>query len=151
MSGVFIDVEEAIIARLEAKLATLDRVPKVYAAADLENAKDKSQTANAVFVAYNGITGLEQLKGAPHIVTMTIEFIIWTVTRSASRHGSQQGTRDNADPILEGIIKALAGWRPAAGLAPLEITETPGPAYGEGFGYFPLSFNLRRQVRGDIT
>lgn len=151
MTGTFIDVEEAIVTRLQTKLATLDRVPKVYPAADIENAKDKSQVAAAVFVAYNGITGVEQLKGAPHIVTLTQDFIIWTVTRSASRHGSQQGTRESADPILEGIIKALAGWRPASGMPALEMTETPGPAYGEGFGYFPLSFTMKRQVRGDIN
>lgn len=149
--STFIDVEEAICARLEAKLATLDPKPKIYSAIDLENTKDKSQVAAACFVAYNGITGIDALKGAPHIATLAQEFIIWTVTRSASRHGSQQGTRENADPILEGIIKALMGWRPATGLPPLEMVETPGPAYGEGFGYFPLVFHMKRQVRGDVN
>lgn len=149
--STFIDVEEAIITRLQTKLATLDRVPKIYSAIDLENAKDKSQIAAAVFVAYNGIINVEQLNNTPHIVTLSQEFILWTVTKSASRHGSQQGTRENADPILEGIIAALTGWRPATGLPPLQLAETTGPAYGEGFGYFPLTFIMKRQVRGDIT
>jgi hypothetical protein len=149
--STFIDVEEAIIARLGTKLATLDKVPKIYSAIDLENAKDKSQLAATVFVAYNGIVNVEQLNGAPHIAHFTQEFIIWTVTRSASRHGSQQGTREIADPILEGIMQALMGWRPATGLPPLALAETTGPAYGEGFGYFPLTFIMKRQVRGDIN
>lgn len=149
--STFIDVEEAIVTRLETKLATVTPKPKVYSAADLENAKDKSQVAAAVFVAYNGISSVDAMNGAPHVVTLAQEFIIWTVTRSASRHGTQQGTRENADPILEGIIRALTGWRPAAGLPPLRMAETAGPAYGEGFGYFPLTFILQRQVRGDVT
>jgi hypothetical protein len=149
--STFIDVEEAIIERLEAKLAALTPKLKIYSASDLENAKDKSQVAAACFVAYNGISGVDQLRNVPHIATLTQEFIIWTVTRSASRHGSNQGTRENADPILEGIIQALMGWKPVAGLPALEMVEAPGPAYGEGFGYFPLTFVLRRQVRGDVT
>lgn len=149
--STFIDVEEAICARLETKLATLSQKPKIYAAADLENAKDKSQAAAAVFVAYNGISKVDQLKNVPHVATLTQEFIIWTVTKSASRHGSQQGTRENADPIIEGVIAALMGWKPAATLAALEMVEAPGPAYGEGFGYFPLVFQMKRQVRGDVT
>jgi hypothetical protein len=149
--STFIDVEEAIIERLQTKLANLDKVPKIYSAIDLENAKDKSQLSAAVFVAYNGIVNVEQLTGAPHIAHITQEFIIWTVTRSASRHASQQGTREIADPILEGIMQALMGWRPATGLRPLAMAETTGPAYGEGFGYFPLTFMLKREVRGDIN
>ncbi len=149
--STFIDVEEAIITRLETKLATLDTVPKVYAAKDLESVKDKSQIAAAVFVAYNGITNVEQLNSAPHVVTITIEFVIWTVTKSVSRAGSQQGTREKADPILEGIIQALTGWRPASGLPQMQLAETVGPAYGDGFGYFPLTFTMKRQVRGDIN
>lgn len=152
MSGIFFDIEDAIITRLQAKLATLDKVPKVYPAVDLTNIRDKSQAALSVFVAYNGISNVEKLPNAAHIMTLSNEFIVWTVSKSASRHGSQQGTRENADPVLEGIIKALAGWRPAATLPALEMVATPGPAYGEdGFGYFPLVFQMKRQVRGDVT
>lgn len=149
--SIFFDVEDAIIERLQTKLATVTPKPKIYPAYDLENAKDKSQGAANVFVAYNGIVNVEQMKGAPHVGTITIEFILWVVTKSASRAGSQQGTRENADPILEGIIAALMGWRPAAGLPQMELVETTGPAYGEGFGYFPLTFHMKRQVRGDIN
>lgn len=152
MTGIFFDIEDAIITRLQAKLATLDKPPKVYPAVDLANIRDKSQAALAVFVAYNGISGVDRLPNAPHIMTLANEFIVWTVSKSASRHGSQQGTRETADPVLEGIIKALAGWRPVEGLPQLEMVSTPGPAYGEdGFGYFPLVFQIKRQVRGDVT
>ncbi len=148
---IFFDLEDAIIERLEAKLAVLDPKPKIYPAADLENAKEKSQAAAAVFVAYNGISGVDQLQGAPHIVTLTNEFIIWAVAKSASRHGSQQGTREKVDPIIEGVIKALAGWKPTKELPALGLVPTPAPGYDEGFGYFPLVFHIKRQVRGDIN
>lgn len=151
MTGMFQDVEQLIVERLTAKLAGLTPAPKVYTAVDLENAKNWSQLAASVFVAYNGITGVDSMKGTPSIATLSQEFYIWTVTRSASRHGNQQGTRDAADPILEAVIRALLGWKAAATVPALEMKDAPSPAYGEGFGYFPLVFSLKRQIRGDVS
>ena len=146
---MFFDVEEAIVARLATKLAATTAKPKVYTAQELENVKDRSQNAAAVFVAYNGISSIAPLSGNPAIVTVSVDFVVWTVTRSASRHGSGEGTREAADPILLAILDALCGWRPVSGLPPLTLTDTSGPAYAEGFGYFPLAFTLTRQIRGN--
>lgn len=148
---MFQDVEDLIVDRLELKLAGLTPCPKIYTATDLENAKNWSQVAASVFVAYNGITGVDSMKGAPNIATLSQEFYVWTVTRSASRHGTQKGTREAADPILDGVIRALMGWKPGPAIPALELRDSPSPAYAEGFGYFPLVFSLRRQIRGDVS
>lgn len=146
---MFFDVEDAIVDRLTAKLAAVTPKPRVFSSVDLEGIKDRSQHAAAVYVAYNGITNISPLQQAPQVVTVQQEFIIWTVTRSASRVASGEGIREAADPIMVAILDALCGWRPAQGLPPLELDGTTGPAYDEGFGYFPLSFKLKRQIRGN--
>lgn len=146
---MFVEVEDAIVTRLTTKLVAVGKKPKVYTAADLANIKDKSQGDAKVYVAYNGISGITPLAANPAVVTVSHEFMVWTVARSASRHGSQEGTREIADPIMVAILEALCGWRHAAGKAPLELAETPGPAYEEGFGYFPLVFTLKQQIRGN--
>jgi hypothetical protein len=149
--SIAIDIEDAIVTRLETKYTALDIVPKVYSGSDIENIIDRSQAAASVFVSYNGIVGIETIKGNAAIITLTIEFILWVVTRSASRHDSQQGTREKADPIVLATLEALSGWRPIAGLSQLVPGESPGQAYQEGFGFFPLVFQTRRQVRGDVN
>lgn len=148
---IFSDLETAIIARLEAQLATLSPVPRVFPAADLANVRDKSQSAASVFVAYNGIIEVDDQANAPHVAKLTTEFIIWIVSRSASRHGSQQGTREAADPLVEAVIAALMGWRPSPQVERLRLGQAPGEVYADGFGYFPLTFTCRRQVRGTIN
>lgn len=146
---MFADVEDNVVTRLTAKLAALDSKPKVFTAANLTGIKDKSQGGASVYVAYNGISGITPLAANPAVVTVSHEFMVWTVTRSASRHGSQEGTRELADPIMVAVLQALCGWRHTTGAAPLELAETPGPAYEEGFGYFPLVFTLKQQIRGN--
>lgn len=148
---MFFDVEDAIVERLNTKLAALNPRPKVYDSTGLEDMQNRSQMAASVYVAYNGISEIQPLPGNPAIATVGQQFIIWTVTRSAKGHDSQSGTREAADPILVAILEALCGWRPVSGKQSLELVDTPGPAYAQGFGYFPLAFSLRQQVRGNPT
>jgi hypothetical protein len=148
---MFVEVEDAIVARLEARIgvATLPAKPRVTTMANLASIRDQSQGEASVFVAYNGLAGIQPLTGNPAIVTVMQQFIIWTVARGSSRHATQEGTREIADPIMVVVLEALCGWRYAAGKSMLELAETPGPAYEDGFGYFPLIFQFRTQVRGN--
>lgn len=147
--SAFIDLELAIVARLETKLASLSPKPRIYSGADLENIKDRSHGDASVFVAYNGITSVEPLQGAPSIATITTEYLIWIVTRSASRHASGQGVREGADDIVVAVIDALMGWRKNSETPALGMTTAPAQVYTNGFGWFPLAFQCRRQARGN--
>jgi hypothetical protein len=145
---IAIEIEHAIVERLSDKLGSLTVAPKVYPGADLENIADKSQSAAAVFVAYNGIVGVEPMANVPGVAKIKVEFLIWVVTRSAKNHGSQQGTRETADPIVDAVLEWLSGWKPAQNIPALVPGESPGQVYRNGFGYFPLTFTTTRQVRG---
>lgn len=146
--SVFTDIDAAIMTRLESKLSTLDPKPRLYSARDLANVKDRSQGDLAVYVTYNGIVGATPLNNAPHVVTLEHEWYIWTVGRSAKDHANSGGTREMADPVLERIMESLTGWSAAPGVR-LELKPNPGPAYGDGFGWFPLVYGAKRQIRGN--
>jgi hypothetical protein len=149
---MFVEIENAIVTRLTEKFSgmTLPATPRVYTGADFSRIKDRSQGDASVIAMYNGLSGITPLApNVPSVVTVSQDFIIWTQARSASRHDSQEGTREIADPIMMGILEALCGWRYAPGKHMLELAETPGPAYEDGFGYFPLMFRYKTQVRGN--
>lgn len=148
---MFVEVEDAIVARLTTRIdaAALSIKPRVTTMANIASIRDQSQGDANVFVAYNGLAGIQPLSGNPAIVSVMQQFIIWTVARGSSRHATQEGTREIADPIMVVVLESLCGWRYAEGKTMLELAETPGPAYEDGFGYFPLIFQYRTQVRGN--
>lgn len=146
----FIDVENAIAKRLQEKL-TQQPIPRVYQSRDLAAIKDRSQGDLSIFVAYNGIHSIKAIAPTvPNRGTITHEYLVWVVARSAKAHAGQMGTRDLADPVLEQVACLLMGCRLLRGLEPLELVSgTLSPAYSEnGFGYFPLRFHQRKQLHG---
>lgn len=147
----FIDVENAIAKRLRERLTDIKPVPKVYQSRDLASIKDRSQGDLSVFVAYNGNGEVKPIAPTiPNRATITHEYLVWVVARSAKQHAGQLGTREIADPVLEQIVCLLMGCRVIKGLEPLELAPSAmSPAYSEnGFGYFPLTFHQRKQLHG---
>lgn len=144
----FIAVEAAIAERLTAKLADLDPRPSVHRAYDLATAKARSHRDVSVYVAYNGIVEVgDPGRNVASIAWTDHEFLIWIVARSARDAASGAATREKADPVVDRVLESLLGW--VVDGHPLRIATAPGPAYDEeGFGYFPLVFVQRRQVRG---
>lgn len=148
--SLFYQVEDAIIARLEAKFSGLSPLPKVKHGSDLANIKDKSQGDLTVFVAYNGFEGVKEASDTVrHIGTITNQFMVVVVARSAKDNDSRFGVRELADPVLEKIISALMGWRPLPKTEQLRIDSSLEPVYQNGFGYFTLVFNHRKEIRGE--
>lgn len=148
--SLFYQVEDAIITRLEAKFAPLNPLPKVKHGSDLANIKDKSQGDLTVFVAYNGISEVKEASETVRCIgTVTNEYMIVVVARSAKDNDSRFGTRELADPVLEKVIAALMGWQPLAKTEQLRLDGSLEPVYQNGFGYFTLVFTHRKSVRGE--
>lgn len=149
--SLFYEVEDAIIARLEAKFAGFDPLPKVKHGSELENIKDKSQGDLTVFVAYNGFDGIEEAAPTVRTVgTITNEYVIVVVARSAKDKDSRFGTRELADPVLEKVLVSLMGWQPLPKTEQLRISGSLEPVYQNGFGYFSLVFTHRKAIRGEL-
>lgn len=146
----FIDVETAIAEHLKQHL-DVQPAPRIYQSRDLASVKDRSQGDLSIFITYNGIINIKQIApNVPNRGTITHEYIVWVVARSAKAHAGQIGTREVADPVLEQVVCLLMGKRLIKGLEPLELAPSAlSPAYSEnGFGYFPLTFHQRKQLIG---
>lgn len=147
---MFFDIEDAIVERLNIKLAGLNPRPRVYDSTGLDDMQNRSQMAASVFVAYNGLAQIAPMPGDPSRLTAQQLFMVWTCARSAKGHDSRLGVREASDPILVAVLEALCGWRPVKGKQPLVLSDTPAPAYDEnGFGYFPLAFTIKQEIRGN--
>ena len=147
----FIDIENAIAGYLRQKLTDIQPCPRVYQSRDLSNIKDKSQGDLNVWVTYNGIAEVHQAApNVPNVGLIKHEYLVWIVAKSAKSHGNQAGTKELADPVIERVIELLMGARLIKGLEPLHLVPSGlSPAYSDnGYGYFPLAFHHRKQIRG---
>lgn len=150
--SIFLDVEDAIVERLRDKLSTLDSPPKIFHGSDLQNVKDQSASARAVYVCYNGIVGIKAIsQNVNHVVAMTNEFVIWVVTKRIVSRGNAKALFTKVDDILLGTIKALIGWKPSPENKTLALAQSPAPLYdSDGFGSFPLVFTIDVPIQGDV-
>lgn len=140
--------EPLIVARLEAKLAALNPVPRVFTAPDLAGVAEEQQTAPAVHVVYGGHSiAQEQAEGA--IVELQQTWHTVVVVRNLRGIRSGEEARADAGEIMGAVFRALSGWRPGAEYRRLRPTNAPRAGYSKGYGYFPLSWTLRMQMRGD--
>lgn len=143
-------VEEAIAARLTEKLGPL--VEYVYTAAELADVEEESQKTPAVLVAYNGIAPVTPVAGAQGKIQLTEKsWLVVPHVRSAAGPRRKEGARKLAAPIIDGVLKALLGWRPPIeDEMPLVFASAPGAAFTDaGFAYYPIAFTNRRTYRGN--
>jgi hypothetical protein len=141
--------EEAIVARLEAKLGAL--VKKVYTASEIAQVEEASQIVPSVAVVYNGYIPVPSLNGSQgKIQSIDKSWLAVVSVRNAGATRTQGGARQDASPIIDGVLTALLGWRPGVdGEMPLQIIQSPGAAFTDaGFAYYPIAFTNRRTYRG---
>lgn len=144
-----LSAEPLIVARLQERLAALIPAPHVLTAPDLAGVTEEQQIVPAVHVVYGGFrVTQEQGNGVIVEIEQTWHTVVAVRNVRDARRGSE--TRAEAGVIMEHVFTALAGWKP-----PLERVRALRPAtappagYTKGFGYYPLSWHLRMQLRGE--
>lgn len=138
---MILDIENAIVARLEQEIGSLAKVTTANELADLE---ERAQITPAVHVIYGGYTPTNQA-GQGAAQEIETRWIIVIAIRTARRDGAT----DKADPIIDTAFKALAGWKPKTGSRPMQLRSGPQAAHSNGFAYYPLAFATRETLRGD--
>lgn len=149
--------EEKIVDRLKDKLGAL--VKAVYTTTEVAQVEESSQATPNVAVIFQGYTPVAAAGGGAATYagrTQTIEktYYITVCVRSALNTRTSAGARQASSPIVEAVIKALLGWRPAdlPEEGPLQLAPAPGPAFTDaGFAYYPIAFTNRRTYIGDPT
>jgi hypothetical protein len=142
-----LSVEPLIVSRLEERLAVLAPSPKVLTAPDLAGVAEEQQVTPAVHVVYGGMRiTQDQAEGA--IVELEQTWFTIVTVRNVRDVRSGSANRVDAGPILDAVFTALTGWRPEQSTRRLRPTNAPRPGYSKGYGYYPLAWTLRMQMRG---
>lgn len=138
-------VEEAIEARLR---AGLDARIHLLTAPDLAGVAEERQIVPAVHLLYGG---MQPVTSQARALTGQFEQRWWTVVavRNVSDPKRGKGARSEAGPILADVVRLLAGWRPDEDEELLRPIAPPGPAYHNGYAYFPLAWAWRHYLYGD--
>jgi len=145
-------IEEALVARLEARLKGAGLVSYVYSAGEYAQTEERSQYHPAAAVIYNGYTpGDEVGQGVQQAVNLS--FLVVLITRNASDFATGGAARDDVSPIFDAVLEAVLGWRPPitgkAFPSPFKLEAAPGAQVSaEGFAYWPVAFTIRRSYRG---
>lgn len=150
-------IESAIVTRLTDKLITepptlvppqVALVKNVYTAAQVAQMEERLQLSPSITVIYNGYR-IGQNLGQGSVQQLTFTFLVVVAVRNATAAGTSGGVREDAAPILDAALEALAGFRPVQGCTPLRLQDAPGAGFSDaGFGYYPLAFDISRTYRG---
>jgi hypothetical protein len=57
--------------------------------------------------------------------------------------------RADAGELMDAVFRALTGWKPSTEFRALRPANAPRAGYAGGFGYYPLAWTLRMQMRGE--
>lgn len=143
-SSHFLRLEPLLMGHLKSRLPAH---VQVLTATDLAGVEERAQVTPALHLVYRGHRPTQEL-GQGKI--QEIEQTWWTVVAVRSVRDIQggSGSREQAGPIIDALVQALAGWRPAPDLASLKLAASPAPGYRAGFGYYPLAWTTRLHMRG---
>lgn len=145
-----VEIEAAIVARLTERLKGTDAAPLptplvkfVYDTREYGAVEEESQLVPSVAVIYNGYRAGDQV-GEGTVQAVELEYLVVVVTRSSKQTLRASGAKASASEIFDATVKALTGWKPAAGVRRLRLTDAPGAGYSDaGFTYLPVAFATR--------
>lgn len=118
-------------------LEQVEGIRKAYSSTDLAEMKERSQVTPAVHVIYRGDRiPLQAQGGAVGHVTQT-----WAVVLAINLRQKEQ-----AGVLLARLVKTLSGV--VTPLGPLNRVNAPQPSFRPGFGYYPLTFEIKFRTQG---
>ena len=134
----FMAVEPLMVTRLESALSDIPGI-KVFTAQDIDAVSARGQHSPAVHVVYAG-PDVSERDGLVEVVERW--YTVVAVRNSADQVGGQKA-REAAGPIMDAVWSALFGWSPADGIKALQPVSPPSPGWLNGFGFYPLAWNVR--------
>lgn len=101
----------------------------------------------SVFVMFHGYTVLETIACGKE-ARVASRWLVLVVAKSAANIRDGQPARSLAAPVVDAVLGALMGWRPAPEYTPLELVDAPASQYREGLMTLPLAFVTEHVVAG---
>ena len=131
-------------ARLKAKCQAAG--DNIFTTEDLAGVKEKGQVTPALHIVLHSYRPLSDDDGSG---TRWRE--IWLVVAVVKNMRQKVGTeavRNAAAALLAETVAALDGWRCPGTVGLLRATDPPAPLITDGFGYFPLAFEVQTVTTG---
>lgn len=76
------------------------------------------------------------------------QWVVVSVIKHPGLKAPAEG-RQRIKPLVDGVLAALMGWRPALNMKPLRLASGPAPRWRNPYYYFPLAFAADVPVQGD--
>jgi hypothetical protein len=130
----YLIAEDTLVQTLE----TLPELRKVYRSCDLAEMKERGQVTPAAHVIYAGDAVPETSQGGLQgNVTQTWMVVIAVSLRDARKAG----------PLLASVVQKLAGVHSELGNF-VRTNATSRPGFSNGFGYYPLAYQIKFKTKG---
>lgn len=133
-----------IESRLKAKCPAAG--DNVFSTADLAGVKEKSQTTPALHVVLHSYQPASDDNGSSS--RWREIWLIVAVVKNVRQGVGAQAVRDDAAALLAETVAALDGWRCAGTVGLVRAIAPPQPMITDGFGYFPLAFEVQTVTDG---
>lgn len=144
MSNVFA-AEQPIIDRIKAQVPTL--AASVFSLSQLE-AFESVPPVPAVVVRPMG----SRVESAPADGAFQTEVQVWELALLVGHQQTDatvaQTTTQQGGALIFELLRALVGWRPAAGYMPMAYAGRAEPYYEPGYAEYPLSFETGLVITG---
>lgn len=139
-----LDSGPAIEARLKAKCPTAG--DNVFSAESLAGVKEKTQVTPALHVVLHSYQPLSDDEGSSS--RWREIWLVVAVVKNARQNIGTQGVRQAAAALLAEAMAALDGWRCPGTIGLVRAIAPPAPLITDGFGYFPLAFEVQVVTEG---
>ncbi|HQU77989.1 MAG TPA: hypothetical protein PLU47_00830 [Azonexus sp.] len=133
-----------IEARLKAQCPTAG--DNVFSTEDLAGVKEKGQVTPALHIVLHSYQPLSDDEGSG---TRWREiWLVVAVVKNVRQNVGTQAVRQAAASLLAETVAALDGWRCPGAVGLLRSIQPPAPLITDGFGYFPLAFEVQTVTTG---
>lgn len=131
-------------ARLKARCPTAE--DNIFSTEDLAGVKEKSQVAPALHIVLHSYQPLSDDEGSG---TRWREiWLVVAVVKNARQKVGSEAVRNAAAGLLAEVVAALDGWRCPGAVGLVRAIAPPNPLITDGFGYFPLAFEVQTVTAG---
>lgn len=136
-----IDIEELIINRLSV-LKDNQLIKRIYDTQSYSEIEEQSQVTPSIAVIYNGYKSSESTD-MNRTQAVDFEYLVVIISRSQVNSIDSSGAKKEASALFSEVMKLLTGWKPAAGIKRLALSDAMGMGFSAGLCYIPIAYETR--------
>lgn len=128
---------------LRARLADIPGIKGIHGLGDPGG--EKARPAPCCYVAYDNYDVLESGTDGT-AARVAVRWVVIVAARNVARAGDGQPAREDANAIVNEVLRRLMGWQAAPQYSPLMLVPAAGAEYDGGTQFVPLGFEVEQVV-----